>query len=536
LGRKAFITNKYYSDDFEIEYTNTTDAKCRRALGQFFTPFEVAAFMSEWLLSGPGNDLNILDPAAGFGIFERAIHLQNNEMGKKLSFDLWEIDEKIAEALTLIIQDMGITGDLVVGDFLSGEWSVRYDGIIANPPYSKHHHIEDKSKVYQDIRVHTFFKFSIQTNIYCWFLVKALNLLADGGRLAFIIPSEFQNANYGEKVKSYLLETGLIRSLINVDFRESVFDSALTTSIIVLAEKSEEKFDSIDFYNLKSVSDLSTLSDFLSRYPKKTYQVSDLDPAVKWRNYFIGTTKTHANSKLVPFSKYGRFKRGIATGANNYFTLTDEEAVAYKLPEECLIPCITKASYARDMVFTSGDFDELVETGKRVYLFDGERSSVPPVVEYIQRGEREGISARFLTRHRSPWYELEKRGISKIWVSVFGRKRLKFVWNESDCINLTCFHAFYPTGEGEKFFRILFLFLNTRFASELLDKEKREYGNGLEKYEPNDINKSLVVDFNCLPDDELEELDQMQAELFEGNEAQAPRILETADTLFRTVL
>jgi len=269
LGRKAFITNKYYSDDFEIEYTNTTDAKCRRALGQFFTPFEVAAFMSEWLLSGPGNDLNILDPAAGFGIFERAIHLQNNEMGKKLSFDLWEIDEKIAEALTLIIQDMGITGDLVVGDFLSGEWSVRYDGIIANPPYSKHHHIEDKSKVYQDIRVHTFFKFSIQTNIYCWFLVKALNLLADGGRLAFIIPSEFQNANYGEKVKSYLLETGLIRSLINVDFRESVFDSALTTSIIVLAEKSEEKFDSIDFYNLKSVSDLSTLSDFLSRYPKK---------------------------------------------------------------------------------------------------------------------------------------------------------------------------------------------------------------------------------------------------------------------------
>jgi len=522
----------FYNNEIENTYSKATDVKYRRNLGQFFTPYKVAQFMAEWILGNKKDNVEILDPAAGLGIFERAIKEQNKT--RNIRFDLWEIDKNISNKLENITKELNINSTIYAEDFLEkSSWNKKYDGIIANPPYYKHHNIKNKEKIFQDICIKTYFQFSIQTNIYCWFLIKSMNLLNDSGRLAFIVPSEFFNANYGEKVKEFLKQSGIVLHLININFKENVFDNALTTSVIIFAEKNKKRFNEINFYNVNDINQLSSLNLFLNNHKKKTIQTSKLDSKVKWRNYFNGYNNKNKNKKLVLFTKFGRFSRGIATGSNQYFTLSEQEKNEFKITEDCLIPCITKANQVKDIIFKKSDFLKLKSDNKKIYLFNGEGSDDESCKDYIKRGENLEINQKYLTKKRNPWYSLEKRKIAKIWVSVFGRKGLKFIWNDTKCLNLTCFHGFYPTSYGEKYLNIIFLYLNTETAKKLFDKEKREYGNGLEKFEPNDINKSFVIDFDLLDEDEIKKLSALQEALLNSKPNERNKILEEANKIFK---
>lgn len=521
------------SDKIEREYSKDKDIFYRRSLGQFFTPFDIARFMSEWILGSIKSNLRVLDPSAGFGVFERSIVSLPGKEKKDIEFDLWEIDDGISKELREIISDLNISANVTTGDFLKSPWNRKYDGIIANPPYYKHHYIENKERVYQEFCVKTFFKFSIQTNIYCWFLIKAINLLADDGRLSFIIPSEFLNSNYGVKVKEYLVKSGIIAHLINVNFKENIFNNALTTSIIVLGEKKRRNNNVISLYNVSSTKELTDLEAFLSEADKTEFDVTDLNPKVKWRNYFNGNECLKSRN-FISFSKLGRFSRGIATGANHYFTISEKEKNKFGLPDKCLKPCITKAYYAKGIIFRRKDFERLKSQDKKVYLFDGEASQDAKCKKYIDMGVKQGINRRYLTGKRDPWFTLEKRKISKIWAGVFGRKDLKFIWNETDCVNLTCFHAFYPSKLGQKYSDVLFVYLNTDFAKKLFDREKREYGDGLGKFEPNDINKSLAFDFEIIKKKYLAFLRELQKELINGN-TDKKIVIQKADSLFNRI-
>jgi adenine-specific DNA-methyltransferase len=348
--------------------------------------------------------------------------------------------------------------------------------------------------------------------------------------LAFIVPSEYLNANFGEKIKEYLLSSGVVLHLININFKENVFDNAITTSSIILAQKSPNPSVSMNFYNVFDVKHLDDLNSFLETYPRKVILNNDLDPKTKWRIYFNGYTQ-QINNNLVPFLKFGRISRGIATGSNEYFTLTPEEIKENNIPEDCLCPCITKANYVRNMLFSREDFNLLVKQNKKTYLFDGEISLCDSCVKYIKKGESEGINNKYLTKNRNPWYAIEKRDISKIWVSVFGRKGIRFIWNNSDCKTLTCFHSFYPTDIGKEYLDLLFIYLNTPFAMKLFDREKREYGNGLEKYEPNDINKSCILDFEILEKEDILILQELQKEILQNGENKKIIIIKEADAI-----
>ncbi|PIQ92505.1 MAG: modification methylase [Parcubacteria group bacterium CG11_big_fil_rev_8_21_14_0_20_39_14] len=525
------MKNEVYKNNLENEYSESSSLEHRRLLGQFFTPYQVAKFMAEWILLHPKKQMTILDPATGFGIFERA--LTELKRKKKLSFDLWEIDNNIANKLKLVARELNLDSCLVQEDFLKNGWNKKFDGIIANPPYFKHHFINQKERVYQEVCLRAYFKFSLQTNVYCWFLIKSINLLADGGRLAFIVPSEFLNANYGEKIKDYLKQIGIVLHLINIDFNENVFDNALTTSVIILAEKGNKKHNHINFYSVHNLAELKSLKTFLEKHPKKTYKITELDSKTKWRNYFNGNGEKKLPPSVVPVSVFGRFSRGIATGANDYFALSKLEITEYKLPTKHLVPCITKATHAKDISFDAEEFEKLRENNKKVYLFNGEGANDSYGSRYIDEGKHRGVHLRYLTRNRNPWYALEKRPVAPIWVNVFGRNGLKFIWNTSHCVNLTCFHAFSPSDIGKNYLSIFFLYLHSKIAKELFDREKREYGNGLEKFEPNDLNKTMMIDFRLLENQDKSILSELQRDFLQSRKERRPVVLEKADKIFR---
>ena len=121
---------------------------------------------------------------------------------------------------------------------------------------------------------------------------------------------------------------------------------------------------------------------------------------------------------------------------------------------------------------------------------------------YISLGEETGADKRYLTASRKPWYAIENRKPSPIWVSVFNRKGLRFVRNIAGVSNLTTFHCVYDAGVVD--IDVLFGYLVTNVSKEIFMDNSRQYGNGLVKFEPNDLNKGKAVDLRLLTEEEAQ--------------------------------
>ena len=120
--------------------------------------------------------------------------------------------------------------------------------------------------------------------------------------------------------------------------------------------------------------------------------------------------------------------------------------------------------------------------------------------------EKEGVNKKYLTASRNPWYSLEKRPPSPIWVSVFNRNGLRFIRNEANISNLTTFHCIYLNLFSEPKVDLLFAYLLTDISKEIFNDNRREYGNGLHKFEPNDINKALMADLDKISKKDEEQI------------------------------
>lgn len=485
--------------DNQVEkgYSKITSLEHRKKFAQFFTPFQLASLMADWLL-GNKNLKTVLEPAFGLGVFSRAL------IGKKsdLSIKGFDIDEKIFAESKEIFNDTSIV-DLHLVDYMFNDWNNKYDGIICNPPYFKFHDYDNKT-ILNEIENRLKIKLNGFTNLYTLFLLKSIYQLNPNGRLAYIIPSEFLNSDYGKLVKSALIKNSVLRHIVVFDFEENVFDDALTTACILLCSNDKNN-QTVKFSTIKTIDDLELVKTYISEYPinslgGSTFNVSELEPEVKWRKYYQEQNGIRYKN-LIPFSSVAKVVRGIATGANEYFTFSKSKANQYGIDEKYLLPCICKAVDVKDNFFTKDNFNSLIKNDRQTFLLNAIGSKDENVLKYIELGENLGVDKKYLTACRTPWYSLENRPPSPIWVSVFNRSGLKFIRNEANISNLTTFHCVYPL-QNSLFDNVnvdvLFSYLLTDVAREIFEDNRREYGNGLQKFEPNDLNKAMMLDLTLL--------------------------------------
>lgn len=314
--------------------------------------------------------------------------------------------------------------------------------------------------------------------------------------MAYIVPSEFLNSDYGVEVKRALLRSGVLRHVVVVDFTQCAFDDALTTACILLCHKD----GSLSEVRFSHVSDVGQLQASLADY--SAWAADQLKPETKWKQYYEGARSADYRH-LVPFSTFAKVSRGIATGANGYFTFRESKKELYGIPERCLMRCVCHSTDVHGLFFTDDDFQRLSHSDKAVYLFNGCADVEDEHVRgYISLGEETGADKRYLTASRKPWYAIENRKPSPIWVSVFNRKGLRFVRNIAGVSNLTTFHCVYDAGVVD--IDVLFGYLVTNVAKEIFMDNSRQYGNGLVKFEPNDLNKGKAVDLRLLTEEEAQ--------------------------------
>lgn len=155
------------------------------ALGQVFTPEAVV----ERMLALRQRRGRSLDPSAGDGAFSSRIN----------GCEAIEIDATVAPAGARVM------------DFFALPPDEKFDTIIGNPPYVRQQDIPAETLARLDSVL-----FDGRSNLYLYFIEKAVRHLRRGGELIFIVPREFAKLTAARKLNAFLYEEGDITDFIEL--------------------------------------------------------------------------------------------------------------------------------------------------------------------------------------------------------------------------------------------------------------------------------------------------------------------------------
>lgn len=468
-------------------YCATSDREYRRGHGQFFTPRWIARGMARWVLAT--RPQRILDPAFGLGMLSDEC-LRQGFQGQIIGY---EIDPAVVQRW----QTAGVSSekvDLRPADFLAST-PESIEAAIVNPPYNRFQRRDLPPALQLSLARVLGAVASGYTNQYALFLYLVISRLAQGGRAAFIVPSEFLATGYGVQVKRFLLQSRRLRHLVLFDPATRVFADAATTACVLLFEG--QACNELGVWHLPGNVDSEVFASLCSDaacppMARVTIPYSELDATKNWQG--LGQSLAD-DSGFVRLDVFGAVKRGIATGANEFFVLRPSDARDWNLAPSELVPCIASASAVSGNVFTDAQLTILAAQDKPTHLFDGLTEPTASAARYVLHGVQSLYHERYLTRMRRPWYRLEGRDAAPLLLAVFGRGGFRVCRNRTMAVNLTAFHGFYPKDSYADWVDLVWYYFQTETARLGYLGQQRAYGDGLKKLEPGDWSKLLVPDW-----------------------------------------
>lgn len=173
-------------------------------LGQILTPPSIAQMMVRYLmLSRPESSVSILDPAVGPGTFPQAI-ASSGLLGQDDQLTVYDIDTKMISQTRPILENVKCRKQSFCQDYLVAEIAERYDMVIMNPPYVRQEWLENK-KYYQNLFTDLY---GVQvpgtSNLYVYFVLKALADLKPGGKLVCIVYDSWLYTRFGRWLDSII--------------------------------------------------------------------------------------------------------------------------------------------------------------------------------------------------------------------------------------------------------------------------------------------------------------------------------------------
>jgi hypothetical protein len=249
---------------------------------------------------------------------------------------------------------------------------------------------------------------------------------------------------------------------------------------------------------------------------------SDLKPENKWSHISstIQDTKT-----LIPLRKIARVHRGIATGANQFFTLSEAEAKENRIGPQFLKPVIANSRATPNYNFTEDDFRNLLRDGHKSWLLScnkpkSDLKSHAGLLNYLTSGEKKEINKRYLTRTRDLWYAQEKRTPAPIVFTYMSREKPRFIYNEANALALNTLHMIQPgrsVADDERRLKALLCYLNSGVCRSILKRTGRVYGGGLVKLEPREVENLPVIDIENLGEEDVSLLSGLFDELCQAS-------------------
>ena len=281
---------KNYIEEYtkeSIDYLKNTDIKKRKKLGQYFTPKSIRELLLSKLSKKDNAD--ILDPACGSGEFL----LSCKKYFKNPILYGFDIDKKLINIASKLVKNASIKNF----DFLNIDINKKkYDYIIGNPPYFELKLNEEIKKKYFDI-------IKGRVNIFSLFIKTGLDLLEDGGYLAYVVPPSMNNGAYFSKLREYIIKNSSLEYLHIIDGADN-FHLANQKVMLIILKKTNSKKSSKYIFKKNGITIFTEDKNFLNKSYKNTVSLKDIGYTVKtgsiiWNEHKEKLTNDKNNSTLL---------------------------------------------------------------------------------------------------------------------------------------------------------------------------------------------------------------------------------------------
>lgn len=484
-----------------------TAANTKKLRGGYYTPPRVAEWLARWTIR-EGTD-RVLEPSCGDGAFVEAAAAELGRRGTLWAEELPQLIgvELVAEEAekarrrvvrVLASERVGIhEGDFF--DWLTTAEPASFDAVVGNPPFIRYQNFPEPSRsqamAYMESRG---LRPNRLTNIWVPFVVAAVAMLREGGRLGMVIPAELLQVTYAAQLRQHLADS--FRRVTIYACNEMFFEGAEQEVVLLLAE---DRLAGTDPANKCEVSlvEAASVKDLLASSPRRPKRgerpkVVQHDTE-KWLKYFLDAAeidfmrslKEHA--AVAPLAAHGSIDVGVVTGNNDFFVLTQEQVDAHRLAD-FVIPMVGRSSQLSGAVIRGAEFRELAAAGKPVYLLHLAQRLLSEFTAGLRRliaaGEDRGVHLGYKCSIREPWYK-----VPSVWEPdcFFFRQIYDFpriVVNKAGATSTDTIHRFRCAAPAAKVAANLYTHLTAASA----EIEGRSYGGGVLELEPTEAERLLA--------------------------------------------
>ena len=458
---------------------NATDQKLR---GAYYTPPVIAKFILQWGING-NNDLNILEPSCGDGVFLECIS-NNKILYNSVTAVEYEVGEA-EKARAIPLHDSEVINEDFHRFCLNTD--KRFNLAVGNPPFIRYQYYDaEQQKLADEIFKRSKLKRTKLTNAWVTFVVGCSQLLTETGKMGFVIPSELLMVKYAQQLRQYLAKS--FNKINIISFENLVFEEIQQEVVLLLCEKNGTDEHLIEHIEVNDADSLLTLDPRRLKFPNKKIDFH----TDKWTYYFLEKEELDLLEKvkhnMPSISTYANIEVGITTGANDYFTVPKSIVTLYNL-EEYAKPMVGRSVQVNSLCFTKKDWLANVELGAKAHLLvfpsGVKENGNDGVKAYINNGEKEGINKGYKTGIRDEWYIIPSIKLSDALFLRRNNQYPKFVLNEAKAYTTDTMHrVFIKEGVNKKaFVASYYNSLSFTFA-EILG---RNFGGGCLELMPSEV-------------------------------------------------
>ncbi|XVO83980.1 Eco57I restriction-modification methylase domain-containing protein [Pseudomonas chlororaphis] len=465
-------------DPLGESFSYVRSPKERRSTGAVYTPATIVDSMMSWLAS-KGNPERIVDPGAGSGRFILAA----GELFQGAQLIAIELDPLAALMLRANVEIRGWSErtKILVKDYRQIKLP-RCKGVtafIGNPPYVRHHDIEEDWKNWYASQFATFgVKASALAGLHLHFFLQTRLLAKKGDIGAFITSAEWMDVNYGSALRRLLMEELGGIALHVLDPSIEAFPGTATTAAITCFRVGESE----EPVRVRSISDLTNLNGLTTGVDVPR---SEIQSAKRW-SIIVRPSKSLSLGE-VELGEFFRVHRGQVTGANGVWIAGEH---AKKLPERIKLPTITRA---KDLI-QAGTHLVSSEELKRVIdlppeLDDFEQHEIRSIERFLKWAKSQGADQSYVALHRKAWWSVGLKAPAPVLCTYMARRPPQFTINECGARHINIAHGLYPREDIDKgFLHRIVNWLNCNINVD----GGRTYAGGLTKFEPKEIERLKI--------------------------------------------
>lgn len=474
----------------------------KKELGAYYTPSTLASLLAKWAIRSK-ND-HILEPGFGGCGFLQAAVDRLSELGcltPKNQLYGCDIDPQAFAYLSDKLGILNIERRYILSDFVAVspvDFSVQaFDVVIGNPPYvSLHNMSANQKESIQAWRAKGKIKLNGRASLWAYFVLHAMSFLKPGGRMAWVLPGSFLQADYAASLRESV--TACFEKIIAIQLTERMFLSvgAEERTVVLLCSGFggiSEKIKVVHCASAEQLKDDMASHGFGETPSLDTsmLQLPSLD-AIEGINLF---QELSLREDTISLSDLGKVLIGTVTGANRFFIMSPSLAKQRKLGERYLKPILSKFAHIQGAQINGDDIEAWCRLDKPCLLFHlPDKRVSQAAATYIATFPEEDRCQNSTFQRRKNWLAADDGRIPDAFLSYMTHDGPRMVLNNAAINATNSIHRIYfHQNVAPQTKKLAVISLCTTFSQLSAEQEGRSYGSGVLKIEPSEANRIKLV-------------------------------------------